>query len=60
MKINSRSVKITASRIETPKELANGSDIVLTVEGTVVKEEYLDLQDGTVDVVYHVKGVIVE
>ena len=60
MKVNSRSVKISASKIEIDKPLQNGSSVVLRVEGDVTKEEYLDNQDGTVDVVYTVKGILVE
>jgi hypothetical protein len=60
MKVNSRSVKIMASRIEIDKPLQNGNSVVLRIEGDVVKEEIKDNFDGTVDVTYHVKGVLVE
>lgn len=60
MRINSRSVKISAPKIEIDKPLQNGSSVVLRVEGDVVKEEHIDNQDGTEDVVYVVKGILVE
>lgn len=60
MKVNSRSVKISAGKIEIDKPLQNGSSVILRVEGDVIKEEHVDNQDGTEDIVYHVKGILVE
>lgn len=60
MKVNSRSVKISASKIEIDKPLQNGSSVVLRIEGDVIKEERIDNQDGSEDVVYVVKGIIVD
>lgn len=60
MKVNSRSVKIMASRIEIDKPLQNGASVLLRIEGDVVKEEHIDNQDSTEDVVYVIRGIIVE
>jgi len=59
MKTNSRSIKIMASKIEIDKPLQNGKSVIFTGEGDVVKEEIKDNFDGTVDVVYHIKGIII-
>jgi hypothetical protein len=60
MKTNSRSVRIQASKIEIEHPLQNGASVSLRVDGDVVKEEHIDNQDGTEDVVYIVKGILVE
>jgi hypothetical protein len=41
MKVNSRSVKISASKIEIEHPLQNGAEVSLRVVGDVVKEEDL-------------------
>jgi hypothetical protein len=39
MKINSRSVKISASKIEIEHPLQNGAEVSLRVTGDVIKKE---------------------
>ncbi len=58
--INEKLIRLSTGKIVTTKSLEIGSDVVLRVEGTVVKVEYHDCQDGSVDEVMVVKGVIVE
>lgn len=60
MKVNSRSVKISAGKIEIEHALQNGAEVSLRVQGDVVKEEHIDNQDGTEDIVYVVKGIIID
>lgn len=60
MKINERLIKIQAGAIETDRDFKNDEDVVLRVEGTVVKTQYQPNFDGTENVTYYVKGVVVE
>ena len=57
--VNTRFVKIS-SRIEIPHDLKLGEDVSFKIDGSVVKIDYSDLQDGTYDKVFHVKPVIGE
>ncbi len=60
MKINERLIRVSSGLIVTSQSLEIGSDISLSIEGTVTKIEYKDNQDGTVDEVMVVKGIICE
>ncbi len=60
MTVNSHSVRIQASRIEIDHSLEIGSEVSLSVVGDVVKREEIDNHDGSVDVVYIVKGFITQ
>lgn len=57
LKVNERLIKISMSPAETNKTYLLGDDVELNVKGTVVKEERLDQQDGTYNLVYIVKAV---
>ena len=56
-KINEILVKISMSPIPVERELKLGDDVTIQVMGSVVKSEDRDNQDGTIDRVYHVKGI---
>lgn len=58
-KVNEYLVKVSAGAMPIEHELQLGDDVVLKVEGTVVTVLDKDLQDGTVDRVYTIKGVLV-
>lgn len=59
MTINSRSVRLMTSKIEIDRDLPMGSEVTLRVTGDVVKQELIDNMDGTQDIVFVVKGIIV-
>lgn len=58
MQINERLVKISAGIVPVEQELELGQDVQLTISGNITKVEHLDQQDGTINVVYVVKGII--
>ena len=59
--VNSRSLRISQAKVEINKELSVGTyDVRVLVKGDIVKEEYLDCQDGTIEVVYILKADEVE
>ena len=61
MDINTRYVKITRGRTEVAKKLPVGTyDVTLVVTGDIVKEEVLDNQDGTCDLVAVLKPTNVQ
>ena len=60
-KINSHSLKISAAKVEIPNSLPIGTyGVKVLVTGDIVKEERLDNQDGTVDMVYILRAENVE
>lgn len=59
MEINERLVKISAGMIPIADELGLGDDVQLVVDGSVTKMEQMDNQDGTYNLVYVVKGVVI-
>lgn len=59
-KIDERLIKIMASAIPIDAQLTLGDDVVLKVIGTVVKEVSDDNNDGTYNLTYIVKGIVVE
>ncbi len=60
MKIDERLVKVSAGAITIPESLKVGEEVALYVKGTVVKVEYHDNQDGTVNEMAVVKGELAE
>ncbi len=56
MNINTRYLKISAGKTELEKSPEMGEDMILVVEGSVVKIDYKDNQDGTVDAIYTLKA----
>jgi len=61
MEVNERFLKFS-SRIPFPDDLLLGEDLTITVKGrpytwNVVKQEILDKQDGTVDLVFVLKSL---
>lgn len=59
-KINEHLVKISAGYIPIAKPLEMDQDYQLIVEGQVVKTEDKSNNDGSVNRVYTIKGIIVE
>lgn len=53
-------LRVSSGYIELPQPLEIGADVTLTLHGSVVKTEDRDNQDGTVQRIYTVKGMIVE
>ena len=60
MKINQKLVKIRAAAIPIERELINGDEVILRVEGEVVAVKSVPCYDGTEDVTYEIKGTIAE
>jgi len=60
LEINEHLVQIKGDRITIPNGLRLGQDVRLVVDGNVEKILEQDNQDGTKDVIYMVKGIIVE
>lgn len=58
MKVNEHLIKVSASAIPIEGELKLGDDVELMIQGTVVTVLDKDLQDGTIDRVYTIKGVL--
>ena len=57
MDVNTRYLKISRGRTEIGQELPVGTyDVTVVVQGDIVKEEVLDNQDGTCDMVYVLKA----
>ncbi len=56
MEINTRYLKISAGKTELEKSPQMGEDMSVVVVGEVVKIDYLNRQDGTVDAVYTLKA----
>ncbi len=56
MNINTRYLKISAGKTELIKSPEMGEDMSVVVQGEIVKIDYLNLQDGTVDAVYTLKA----
>jgi hypothetical protein len=56
MNINTRYLKISAGKTELEKSPEMGEDMSVVVQGEIVKIDYLNLQDGTVDAVYTLKA----
>lgn len=54
MNINTRYIKISG-KDEIEKSPEMGEDMSVVVEGEVVKIDYKNNQDGTSDVIYHLK-----
>jgi archaellum component FlaG (FlaF/FlaG flagellin family) len=54
MNINTRYIKISG-KDEIEKSPEMGDDMSVVVEGEVVKIDYKNNQDNTVDVIYHLK-----
>ena len=59
MDVNEHLIKISAGAIPIEHALKLGDDVELMVQGTVVTILDKDLQDGTIDRVYTIKGVLV-
>lgn len=60
MNINEHLVTISKGFISVDTELDLGSDVILKVNGTVTQITDKDNQDGTINRVYTVKGIISE
>lgn len=60
MEINERIIQIKGDRIATESTLELGQDVVLYVRATVKSITHEDNDDGTQDLVYHLKGVLAE
>lgn len=60
MTVNERLVKIRASAIPIERELINGSEVSLRVDGEVAAVKSVPNYDGTENVIYEIKGVVVE
>ena len=60
MKINETLVTVSKAVIPIDHELKLGDDVTLTIEGSVVKKEHEDNQDGTYNVICKVKGIIAQ
>ncbi len=56
-KIDEHLIRISAGKIPIDQAIDMGDDVTLQVEGTVVKIEDSDNQDGTINRTYVVKGV---
>lgn len=59
-RINENLIKISAGYITVAQELELDTDITLMVNGAVVKCEDRSNQDGTVNRIYTIKGIIAE
>lgn len=60
MTIDEHTIKISAGKIVTDKELEIGSEVKLLVTGEVIKVEDTNNFDGTISRCYVVKGEIAE
>ena len=60
MTIDEHTIKISAGKIVTDKELEIGSEVRLIVTGEVIKTEDTNNFDGTISRCYIVKGQIAE
>lgn len=60
MKIDEYTIKVSASKIPTLKELEIGSEVKVIIDGEVIKIEDANNFDGTISRNYVVKGVIAE
>lgn len=60
LRVNENLVKISAGKVVTPFPLNLGEDVDILIEGTVVKSEDADNNDGSVDRTFVVKGIIAE
>lgn len=60
MKINENLISLSPSSIPIDGEINMGDDVVIKVSGSVVKIEDSDNQDGTINRVYKIKGIIGE
>ena len=58
MEVNEKLVRVSAGLVPIEQELELGDDVRLVIEGTVVKEEHEDQNDGTINVIFVVKGVV--
>jgi hypothetical protein len=56
MTINTQYLKVSAGKTEVEKPFEMGQDLSLTIKGEIVKIDYLNNQDNTVDVVYTLKA----
>jgi len=60
MKINETLVTVSKAVIPIDHELKLGDDVTLTIEGSVVKKEHEDNQDGTYNVICKIKGYLAQ
>lgn len=60
MSINERTITLKGDKISTTSELELGDDVLLYVRATVKSITHEDNNDGTEDLVYHLKGVFSE
>jgi hypothetical protein len=58
MTINENLVLINASSIPIATELKMGDDVTIGIQGSVIKIEDSDNQDGTVNRTYKIKGIV--
>ncbi len=58
MQINEKLVKVSAGKVPIEGDIKLGDDVQIIISGTVVKEEHGDLQDGTINQVFVIKGVV--
>lgn len=60
MKIDEFTIKVSASKIPTLKELEIGSEVKLIIDGEVVRVEDANNFDGTITRNFVVKGTLAE
>lgn len=58
LEVNERLVKLSMGKVPIMGELKLGDDVQILMSGTVVKEEHEDMQDGSYNLVFIVKGEI--
>lgn len=58
MQINEKLIKVSAGKVPIEGDIKLGDDVQILISGTVVKEEHEDNQDGTINQVFVVKGVV--
>ena len=56
MKVNERLLTISRAYIATADDFNLGDELSISIEGEVVKIEHKDNQDGTENIVYHIRG----
>ena len=58
--IDKKTVKFRGEKVEIKNMLNNGDDLEISMKGSIISETAQDNQDGSVNMVYQFKPIIIE
>lgn len=58
--VDKKTIKFRGEKVEVKNMLSNGDDLTIKMNGSIISETAQDNQDGSVNMVYQFKPIIIE